>query len=111
MLVIMKVLSLCSMNLRKWRCSDPVLDDVWKDEDCKENSISVLGIKWNPTTDQLSIKKSNKVIPPILTKRIFVSIAPSFYDPLGFTSPCFVRCKLFIQKLFTLKLSWDENLL
>ena len=44
------------------------------------------------------------------TKRNVISVIGRFYDPLGFLSPITIRFKVFMQELYRLKLSWDEEL-
>lgn len=96
---LLKAFSLCSMNVRKWRSSDPGLDNDWKVEQKTAESTSVLGILWNVKNDSLSLKISKKDQTEVLTKRIFLSIITSLFDPLGFLSPCSLRGKKFLQKL------------
>ena len=46
----------------------------------------------------------------IVTKRKVVSIISTVFDPLGLVSPVMIKAKLFIQKLWSLNLKWDEEL-
>ena len=50
-----------------------------------------------------------KVKGPI-TKRNVIHFIASIYDPLGLINPVVVSMKCFLQKLFHLKLDWDELL-
>lgn len=67
----------------------------------------VLGLKWNPTPDVLSISvPENLEISPV-TKRKILSIVAQCYDPLGLINPVIVKGKLLVQKLWVLKMDWD----
>lgn len=44
------------------------------------------------------------------TKRQVLSQMSSIWDPMGFLAPYVVRAKMMVQELWTLKLSWDEQL-
>ena len=46
----------------------------------------------------------------IVTKHKVVSIISTVFDPLGLVSPVMIKAKLFIQKLWSLNLKWDEEL-
>ena len=45
-----------------------------------------------------------------LTKRHFLSVVASVFDPLGLISPVVVACKLVLQKIWRSKLRWDDLL-
>ncbi|KAK9678919.1 Pao retrotransposon peptidase [Popillia japonica] len=45
-----------------------------------------------------------------ITKRTILSDIAHIFDPLGVLSPCIVISKILLQKLWTLKISWDESL-
>lgn len=74
--------------------------------------IKVLGILWDPDSDELlfSIKSpdidSNS---KSSTKRTILSEIAKLYDPLGFLSPVIVLAKLLMQKLWRSKVDWDET--
>ena len=93
----------------------------------------VLGVIWDPTTDNFhykvklsfSPKKKNTrthkdatpanvqptySVPEVLTKRMILSQVNSIYDPLGLAGPYTVRAKILMRKLRTYetKLDWDD---
>lgn len=76
-----------------------------------EGSISkVLGISWNPTVDCFQIS-----IPKVLEKRVFtkrevLGIIAQVFDPMGFVGPVIIIAKVIMQKLWSLKLEWDDAL-
>jgi len=71
----------------------------------------VLGVPWNPESDQLIFDVANLARLAIdlhPTKRNLVSLIGKFYDPLGFLSPVIIRYKILFQKLCQCKSGWDE---
>lgn len=76
------------------------------------NTVKVLGISWNKTTDNFEYKmniteeKSNQ---PITKRRVLSDIA-RLYDPMGWIAPVVITAKIFIQKLWKSGLSWDDEL-
>lgn len=51
-------------------------------------------------------------LPPIkaITKREILLTISKLFDPLGLLSPIMVKAKIIIQKLWSVKLDWDEPL-
>jgi len=79
--------------------------------DFDSDSLKVLGIQWHPKLDTLSFSihlplNSNK----LYTKRTILSEISKIFDPLGILGPVIIYTKLFIRKLWSLKLDWDSNL-
>ena len=71
----------------------------------------VLGVPWNPDTDQLifdvtDLARAALDLHP--TKRNLVSLISKFYDPHGFLSPVIIRFKILFQKLCQCKSNWDD---
>ena len=74
---------------------------------------NVLGISWNPYTDNMNIVVGEKLIHEgswRYTKRKILSLVSSVYDPLGWVSPLTVRGKIFLQTLWKEKIGWDQTL-
>ena len=74
---------------------------------------NVLGISWNPNTDNMNIVVGENLIHEDswrYTKRKVLSLVSSIYDPLGWVSPLTVRGKIFLQTLWKEKMGWDQNL-
>lgn len=101
------------LNLRKFKTNLPSIFD----SDCKKlqddltfsESSSTLGLGWSPKSDTLhfpvNFKEVNKDIP---TKRSIMSMAFMIFDPLGLLSPYIMQAKLMLQKLWQLKVDWDQ---
>ncbi|XP_054706729.1 uncharacterized protein LOC129216539 [Uloborus diversus] len=74
-----------------------------------ENEKKALGINWNPTEDKFSFKVSLK--PRIsYTKRDVLSDIAKLYDPLGLIGPIICKAKIFMQRLWLLRLKWEDKL-
>ena len=74
---------------------------------------NVLGLSWNPYTDNMNIVVGEKLIHEgswKFTKRKVLSLVSSVFDPLGWVSPLTVRGKIFLQTLWKENLGWDQTL-
>ena len=74
---------------------------------------NVLGISWNPYTDNTNIVVGENLILEDswrYTKRKGLSLVSSVFDRLGWVSPLTVRGKIFLQTLWKEKLGWDQTL-
>ncbi|XP_061728719.1 uncharacterized protein LOC133533703 [Cydia pomonella] len=81
----------------------------------KENKI--LGMYWNPETDQLGFNTTMIRVPAEVkemiqtpTKRQMLSAVMSVYDPLGLLSHYTITAKVQLQNLWAKKLDWDSPL-
>lgn len=72
-------------------------------------SVSVLGITWNPEEDVFSIKLN--LLPEVdaVTKKIILSQISRTFDPLGFVAPLVIRAKLILQDVWRESLNWDDS--
>lgn len=100
-------------NLRKFKTNLPnLLGDGNKDELYENLTISesksTLGLGWNPSSDTLFFPIKNISEGNDITKRFIMSNSFKLFDPLGLLSPFVVQPKLMLQKLWQLKLDWDE---
>jgi hypothetical protein len=105
--------------LRKWCSSSPQLmslipqahDDpnfVIKLSD--ENTVSALGLLWQPANNCFKFNVKDWQPPIRMTKRTLLSDINSVYDPLRLISPVLIKGKIFVQQMWTLKINWDEVL-
>ncbi|XP_050516825.1 uncharacterized protein LOC126891641 [Diabrotica virgifera virgifera] len=74
-----------------------------------DKSVSkVLGLQWEEKCDNFSfgleIPSSTRC-----TKRNMLSLVARMFDPLGFLSPITLLLKIWIKKLWTLKVDWDST--
>ncbi|XP_066940966.1 uncharacterized protein [Macrobrachium rosenbergii] len=110
-------MSEASMPLQCWVSNNSKFnEDIGiNQEKLNLHDVNVLGISWNSVSDEISLYQSKKVCKEEcmhhqITKRLALSVISSVFDPLGFLSPVLIKGKLFIQKLWKCKYSWDEQL-
>ena len=105
------VMNLASMPLQEWVSNNERFNSLY--QLAVPITQNVLGISWNPNTDNMNIVVGEKLIHEDswrYTKRKILSLVSSVYDPLGWVSPLTVRGKMFIQTLWKEKMGWDQNL-
>lgn len=111
------LLESAGLVLRKWSSNSPkVLAAVPEDHretpiafnDDENLSLKVLGLQWQPATDCFSFWATPS--DHEVTKRTTLSQIGRLFDPLGFVAPCIFYAKCFMQKLWALKLEWDQPL-
>ncbi|XP_046145575.1 uncharacterized protein LOC123988861, partial [Osmia bicornis bicornis] len=73
-----------------------------------DESLKVLGIHWNPDSDTLKfrVRKQNN---PGNSKRAILSAIARLFDPLGLVAPVVITAKMLMQKLWSIKCGWDEE--
>ena len=110
-----KLLSLASMNLKKWNSNATEVRAYLKCNTSEElpSQQKVLGLNWDVSCDTLSC-----VVMPVLelaqsvspTKRNILSVVASVFDPMGILGPFMLPAKGIFQALCKHKISWDEIL-
>eukprot|EP00102_Acyrthosiphon_pisum_P024198 XP_016661408.1 PREDICTED: uncharacterized protein LOC107884242 [Acyrthosiphon pisum] len=118
---VLAILGQAGFELRKWSSNDPSIinsnmsvgdkgagNDV-RVFDCAITKI--LGLFWEPSDDVLRYKVSEYVEnTEIINKRKILSEIATIFDPLGLVGPVVIVAKLFMQNLWQLRVSWDEQL-
>ena len=105
------VMNQASMPLQEWVSNNEHFNSLY--QLAVPVTQNVLGISWNPNTDNMNIVVGERLIHEDswrYTKRKVLSLVSSIYDPLGWVSPLTVRGKMFIQTLWKEKMGWDQNL-
>ncbi|XP_026462699.1 uncharacterized protein LOC113365338 [Ctenocephalides felis] len=113
------VLSSGGFELKKWESNNSNLRKLFSDSDVQnkhfsksdfqmESSTKVLGLKWDPLSDNFSFEI--KLTWRKWTKRQLLSVIARIWDPLGFLTPIVVKIKILLKKIWTLKIDWDEEL-
>ena len=100
-----------SMPLREWVSNNEYFNFLY--QLTVPITQNVLGILWNPYTDNMNIVVGEKLIHEDsrrYTKRKILSLVSSVFDPLGWVSPLTVRGKIFLQTLWKEKMGWDQTL-
>ncbi|XP_035232213.1 uncharacterized protein LOC118204004 [Stegodyphus dumicola] len=101
------------MELHKWVSNHPdLLHDISTKEysfESQESVVKTLGMLWKPKDDHLifktAVNNQNS-----FTKRQVLSEIAKLFDPLGLIRPVVTRAKIFMQRLWLLKLDWNEEL-
>ncbi|GFT90803.1 integrase catalytic domain-containing protein [Trichonephila clavipes] len=73
------------------------------------SEIKVLGVYWNPKHDCFSFRVKID-LHELNTKRDVLSTIARIYDPLGLIGPVVAKAKIFLQKLWMLKIDWTDLL-
>ena len=105
------VMNQASMPLQEWVSNNEHFNSLY--QLAVPVTQNVLGISWNPNTDNMNIVVGEKLIHEDswrYTKHKVLSLVSSIYDPLGWVSPLTVRGKMFILTLWKEKMGWDQNL-
>ncbi|XP_047032656.1 uncharacterized protein LOC124639368 [Helicoverpa zea] len=109
---VSKALSSACFPLRKYKSNlTSILHDsthIQQDKLIISESSSTLGLGWNPSTDNLHFQTKPLTVSGKLTKRIIMSNSLKIFDPLGLLSPSIIIPKIMLQKLWLLKLDWDD---
>ncbi|XP_063915837.1 uncharacterized protein LOC135131904 isoform X2 [Zophobas morio] len=120
---LIKVLSQGQFELRKWAannlslltCERNLPDTSEFDNGVinfdKNGESKTLGLYWNCQEDYLKyeINVDNKARESF-TKRKILSTVSKIFDPLNLLGPVIVKAKLIIQRLWEMKLGWDERI-
>ncbi|XP_046402966.1 uncharacterized protein LOC124168742 [Ischnura elegans] len=116
------VINLCMVggfSLRKWHSNSSTLLQ-WLPQEllasepeslfANDSIFAVLGLNWQPSEDcfNFNVKIDQKV--EQWTKRLVLSKVAKLFDPLGWIAPVIITAKIFLQKLWLLKIDWDEPL-
>ncbi|GFX65027.1 integrase catalytic domain-containing protein [Trichonephila clavipes] len=98
------------MVLHKWCGNNTELIEVSENYDFSDPSeIKVLGVYWNPKHDCFSFRVKIG-LHELNTKRDVLSTIARIYDPLGLLGPVVAKAKIFLQKLWMLKIDWTDLL-
>ncbi|CAG9137710.1 unnamed protein product [Plutella xylostella] len=112
---VSEALSKGCFPLRKFRSNNP---SIFKSAnlDLQKNltlsdSTSALGLGWNPSCDNLYFpvnSQDSNDSDKIVTKRLILSQSLKIFDVLGILCPFTIQSKILIQKLWILKLDWND---
>ncbi|XP_033363319.1 uncharacterized protein LOC117241540, partial [Bombus vosnesenskii] len=112
-----ELLKLAGLNILKWASNDRELLRGLPEKDINDKlllgesqTFKTLGVVWNSFDDSIlySVKINNA--DSRITKRTISSEIAKIYDPLGLLAPVIVRAKMLLQRLWMLKIDWDESL-
>ncbi|XP_068986183.1 uncharacterized protein [Bombus flavifrons] len=112
-----ELLKLAGLNIRKWAPNDRELLRGLSEQDINDKlllgesqTFKTLGVVWNSFDDSILYSVKINSTASRITKRTISSEIAKIYDPLGLLAPVIVRAKMLLQRLWTLKIDWDESL-
>ncbi|CAL4088463.1 unnamed protein product, partial [Meganyctiphanes norvegica] len=99
-----------NFNLRQWSSNSTTLMEQAKSSGVAEEGVivRVLGLYWNLDTDRY-LYNTNIEWDKKFTKRSALRFTNKVFDPLGLLVPISMRRRIFMQKLWTKNLKWDES--
>jgi len=121
---LIEVLGSAGLKLQKWSSNNiNLISDLSTDvnnygkniatHENIDNAITkILGLYWSSYADTLQFEVHEKHLKNSeqSTKREILSKIACLFDPLGLIGPAIVRAKLILQRLWLLKVQWDEPL-
>ena len=108
------VLSLGGFKIKEWLYSAKPEQTQYtppmKNSTVSNRSEKVLGMGWNPETDQFKFEYKPSECTKQLTKRKVLAQVNGIFDPIGLLTPFSVKSKVLMRKLWTdeSKLGWDD---
>ncbi|XP_039434837.1 uncharacterized protein LOC120416979 [Culex pipiens pallens] len=117
---MVQLMESAGLSLRKWNSnSREILMNVPEslrdcrallDMDTSSSTVKTLGTIWEPRTDRFMFTTPKWIEVPVITKRVVASEAARLFDPYGLLQPVVVLAKIFMQRLWELKLNWNDAL-
>lgn len=116
------LLDLGGFNLTKWTSSSRNVMTALREYGLASPTLNLdldklpiertLGVMWDGERDMLTFKINKSSSPVTVTKRRFLSIISSVYDPLGLVAPVVFLMKSLLQEIWTCepRIGWDDPL-
>ena len=124
---VIEINAKANWKMHSWVSND---ESVLSDLICEKNNTplvktdfnaiiieKVLGIQWLNSSDELSFKVNSSKVSTNLyeglkrpTKREFLRVIMSVFDPLGFLAPFTIQSRILMQDIWSSGIGWDENL-
>ena len=105
--------------LRNWNSSDgEVLQHIPSELQDTMSTVAItdpemytkaFGIEWSTSADCFRLSTSDLSPIDAITKRSLVSDIAKTFDVLGWFAPTIIKAKMLFQKLWKLKVDWDEK--
>ncbi|XP_076549271.1 uncharacterized protein LOC143308200 [Osmia lignaria lignaria] len=105
------------LNIRQWATNHKALlkglpeQSINKKLHLGESStLKTLGIVWKSSEDSITYEVKTQTVTTHITKRLISSEIAKIYDPLGLLGPVIINAKILLQRLWSIKVDWDESL-
>ncbi|CAK9827469.1 hypothetical protein ANTRET_LOCUS5158 [Anthophora retusa] len=112
-----QLLHLAGLNVRQWASNDshllrglPASKINNKLHLGEFTTVKTLGVYWNSAADTINYSITITTSMSQITKRVISSEIAKIYDPLGLLGPVIIVAKILLQKIWALKIDWDESL-
>ncbi|XP_012152147.1 uncharacterized protein LOC105664034 [Megachile rotundata] len=112
-----QLLNLAGLNIRQWAANRETLLQGLHEESINKKlhlgestTLKTLGIMWDSSNDSISYQVKVDFGAPRVTKRLITSEIAKIYDPLGLLGPVIIVAKMLLQRIWTIKVGWDESL-
>ncbi|XP_060596649.1 uncharacterized protein LOC132750656 [Ruditapes philippinarum] len=107
-----KLMTSAGFNLRSWSSNNSSLRSLAEAEAVAETEeiTNILGMKWDPISDQIFLAQKTISTSQFMTKRVILKETAKIYDPLGFLTPLTIRAKILLQDIWKQKFEWDMSL-
>ena len=111
------LLQSAGFNIRGWASNDPdILRGLSEQDKCRKlqlgdsQTLKTLEVFWDSQVDAILYSVNTLADLPRLIKRSIRSVIARIYDPLGLLAPVIIRAKIILQRVWSLKINWDESL-
>ncbi|XP_033109616.1 uncharacterized protein LOC117110895 [Anneissia japonica] len=107
------VLSTAEFKVKKWVSNAKLHVDQDHSEQpvmSEDTEQKVLGVVWEPKTDELEYKVQQDELHGRLTKRTVLSEISKIFNPIGFAGAFLIRAKIMVQRLWAAGVGWDDEL-
>ncbi|MEL6986726.1 MAG: reverse transcriptase domain-containing protein, partial [Bacteroidota bacterium] len=101
------IMSNANMPLRQW-CSNHQSFNLLHSDESLEDSIVLLGLKYNHLSDSFQLRPVHNNPIDKCTRRTMLSALNMLYDLLGLFNPVLITGKIILQQTWLLKLGWDD---
>ncbi|KAM3967113.1 uncharacterized protein ACR2FA_011963 [Aphomia sociella] len=73
-------------------------------------NAKMLGLGWRNKSDEFYFNSQYTNSSQKITKRYILSVISQIFDPLGLLGPFIITAKVMLQRLWLLKLGWDDEI-
>ncbi|XP_068987551.1 uncharacterized protein, partial [Bombus flavifrons] len=105
------------LHIREWASNDKDILRGLTERDTnrrlqlgESQTLKTLGIYWDSQEDAILYSVEPTATITRVTKRSMSSVIARIYDPLGLLAPVIVKAKILLQRVWALKIDWDESL-